>query len=546
MQSVLTRAAICVLILVVVLLAQPVTGITRHYLVSHDLWIALCLVLVWLGCRGWTPPARLPQRPPAIPMVAGFALVLCVLLWAGTYGVMLDYPLTRDEHMVVFDGASLAAGKTAERLPPEWAGFASALVPDFLIETGGEAVLASSYLPVNAAARGWFARIADPALFSPVLVAGGFILLWWIAQRLFPDSPQAQWVALGGYVASAQVLATGMTIYAMTGHLVLNLLWLALFLKDRWWSHALAMLTGVLAMGLHQFVFHPLFAAPFVLWLLLQRRWLLVLAYGAAYGAGLLWWLAWPGMVIASAGAIPQASGQGSIGGVIETRILPLISRIDARALPLMGHNLVRALAWNAAFLLPFLLALGPSFRRRDPVVLALVAGLVLTLAAMMILLPYQGHGWGYRYIHGLIGSLCLLAAYGFREKAAEQPARAGGIAVMLLAASMLVQVPAGLWSAHRFVAPHARLGHMVEAQQADFVIVDDLRYPGMIDEVRNRADLSNRPLVFSRYHLGDNRIAVLCARGSVAVVGARDVAAAGLETAPNPAAAPLGVPCAP
>lgn len=544
MQSVLMRSAVGVLIVLLALLAVPLAGITQYYFASHDLFVALGLVLVWLGCRIKAPQIPLPRHAPGMPVVAIIAMLLCGLLWAGAYGVMFDYPLTRDEHMVVFDGTTLAAGKAAEQLPGEWIGFASALVPDFLIDTGGEAVLASNYLPVNAAARGWFAQIADPALFSPLLVAAGLLLMWRIARHLFPDHPAAQWLALAGYAASAQVLATGMTVYAMTGHLVLNLLWLALFLRDRWWSHAAAMLIGVLAMGLHQFVFHPLFAAPFVFWLLMQRRWMLVLAYGAAYGAGLILWLAWPGLLIAWSGVTVADSAPTAIGGVIETRIMPLISRIDARALPLMGYNLVRAAAWNAAFLLPFLLALGPVLRRRDPVVLALVAGLVLTLVAMTVLLPYQGHGWGYRYIHGLIGSLCLLAAYGFRELAAQQPARAGGIAVVLLAASVVVQVPAGLWSAHRFVGPHASLNRIVEAQQADFVIVDDLRYPGIIDEVRNRADLTNRPLVFSRYHLGDDRIAVLCARGSVAVVGAREVAAAGLETAPNTAVAPLGVPC--
>jgi len=43
-----------------------------------------------------------------------------------------------------------------------------------------------------------------------------------------------------------------------------------------------------------------------------------------------------------------------------------------------------------------------------------LVAGLVLTLLAMFMLLPYQGHGWGYRYLHGLIGSAALLGGYGW------------------------------------------------------------------------------------------------------------------------------------
>lgn len=438
-------------------------------------------------------------------MVLAAALLLVALLWAGTYVVMFDYPLTRDEHMVLFDGASYAAGKMAEPRPAEWAGFATALVPDFLIETEGSVLLVSLHLPGNAAARAVFAKIADPALFSPLMVAAGLVVLWDIAERLFPDHPQVRW--------------------------------LALFLKDRWWSHGCAMVVGVLAMGLHQFVFHPLFAAPFVLWLLVQRRWALVLAYGAAYGAGLMLWLAWPTMVVQWGGVtIPVVSEQATLGGVIETRILPKITRIDPRTLELMADNLVRLLAWNAIFLLPFLLALGPALRRREPIVLALAGGVVLTLAAVAILLPYQGHGWGYRYIHGLIGSLVLLAGFGYRELARRESDHTEGAAAVMLAASALVMVPAALLSAHRFVEPHARLHGIVTAQQTDFVIVDDLAYPAIIDEVRNRADLSNRPLVFSRYHLGDDRIGVLCSRGSVAVVGAQAIAEVELAAMPTEA----------
>ncbi|MFN4020098.1 MAG: hypothetical protein ACK4IC_06230 [Erythrobacter sp.] len=514
------------------------------YFLQHDLWVAIALAALWLGCQQWTPALGLPHRAPALTPVLIVAGVLAGLTWAGAYLVMSDYPLTRDEHMATFDGAIFASGRLAERLPTEWAGFGRALVPAFLMETQGDALLVSAYLPVNAAARGLFGLIGDPALMNPLLAAIGLVLLWRIARNLLSDSPAAQWLVLGGYAVSAQVLLTAMTPYAMTGHLVLNLLWLALLLRDKWWSHLLAMVVGVLAMGLHQFVFHPLFAAPFVLWLLLKRRWLLVAGYGAAYGAGLVLWLAWPGIVADWAGLPAAARAPTTLAGVVESRILPLVTRIDPHTLPLMLSNLLRLVTWNAAFLLPLLLALGPALKRRDCVVLALLGGVVLTIAAMAILLPYQGHGWGYRYLHGLIGSLCLLAGFGYREIAAREAVRSDGAALAMLAASGLVIVPVALWWAQGFVRPHAALHKIISQTDADFVIVDDLAYPDAVDEVRNRADLSNRPLVFSRKYLGDDRIALLCARGTVAVAGAHTLAAAGMLAEPPAGTRPLAPPC--
>lgn len=529
MKSIYLRSVVLLLLVVLFLLANFQRHRAGDYLITHDLWIALGLIGVWATCASWTPRVRLPGRAPGAVAVMATAAAVCALLWAGTHVLMYDYPLTRDEHMVVFDGATFAAGKLAERLPEMWAGFGEALVPAFLIETEGSVLLVSSYLPVNAAARGFFGLVADPALMNPLLVAAGFVLLWRIARRLLPDDPPAQWLALAGYVFSAQVLVTGMTAYAMTGHLALNLLWLALFLRDRWWSHCLAMAVGVLAMGLHQFVFHPLFAGPFVLWLLVQRRWALVLGYGAAYAAGLVLWLAWLGIVTDWGGVPPEASEQSSIIGVIENRVLPVIAGFPLSDLQFIFYNIVRGLAWNAAFILPFMLALAPALKRRDPVVLALLGGCVLTLVAMAVLLPFQGHGWGYRYIHGLIGSLALLAACGYRELAALDRARADGAAVAMLAFSALIIVPAGLWSAHSYTRPHVALTRIVEAKQADFVVIDDLVYRNAVDQVRNRADLSNRPLVFSRMKMGDDKLRILCERGSVAVVGAQDIAVAGM-----------------
>src|SRR3546814_2509369 len=70
-----------------------------------------------------------------------------------------------------------------------------------------------------------------------------------------------------------------MTAYAMTAHFALNMVWLALFLRNDWKGHFGAAVVAFLAIGLHQLQFHPLFAAGFLFWIVLQRRWGLAAFY---------------------------------------------------------------------------------------------------------------------------------------------------------------------------------------------------------------------------------------------------------------------------
>lgn len=543
-KSVMLRPAIYLVIALAFLSIQSHWLLARYYFVSHDVFLALLFVAAWLGSAYWVPAVSLPQEAPRAKLVLPLALLICLVLWAGTHWWMFDYPLTRDELMVVFDAATYAQGKLAEPLPPEWIGYGEVFAPAFLLDTPGFGLMVSGYLPVNAAMRGFFAMVADPALMNPLQIAIGFVALWWIARRIFPDDGPAQWLTLAGYLVSSQILVTAMTTYAMSGHLALNLVWLALFLKDRWWSHALAMVIGVLAMGLHQFVFHPLFAAPFVLWLLLQKRWLPVIAYGGVYLAGVALWMSWPGIVMDWAGVTPAPGKEGGILTFVIERALPLITERDPLTIQLMFYNLVRGVGWNALFILPFLLAVGPALKRREPIVLALLGGIILTLLAMALLLPYQGHGWGYRYIHGLLGSLCLLAAFGYREIAAHDRRWAEGAAVLLIGITVLIALPANLWSARSFTAPYVALTKIVEAQEADFVIVDDYRYWGAVDQTRNRADLSNRPLIFAGRFISDEQIAELCERGSVKVISTKEMVATGMVGYPRDVPAMDTEPC--
>ncbi len=469
---------------------------------------------------------------PSMPMVLSVAVVLALVLWAGTYALMHDYPLTRDEHMVVFDAAIYASGRLAEPLAMPWRAFATALVPAFLLEVPDNALLVSNYMPGNAAMRAAFSAIADPALMNPLLTGIGLVALHDIARRMFADVPAAIWVVLAGYVLSAQVLVTAMTTYAMTAHLALGLVWLALFLRGRWWQHVLAMALGAWALGLHQVIFHPLFAGPFILTLLQQRKWRTFAAYALVYGSALLFWTTYPGLVLEQSG-IAAAQGQGETGGpvgFVTDRVIPLFTDRGEGGLALMLLNLMRLIAWTPLFILPLVAMAWPDIRHDRGIALPLAAGVVLTVVAMFALLPYQGHGWGYRYLHTQLGSLALLAGYGYARWAGRDADAASNGTVILGAITALVVLPFLLWSASSYVRPAAVMHDRIAATDADFVIIDTDTTKAAIDQVRNRPDLSNRPILVASHELDDAMLAQLCSRGTVATVGAREFVAGGFH----------------
>ena len=143
-----------------------------------------------------------------------------------------------------------------------------------------------------------------------------------------------------------------MTSFAMSGHLALNLLWLALFLENRRATHIGAAIVGFLATGLHQPLAHPLFVLPFMGLIAAQRRWRLLAFYGMSYALISAFWLAWPVWISAhGVGAIRrQRAGCGFID-----RLLNVVGAPNLRGLTLMAANLLRFAAWQHLLLLPCL-----------------------------------------------------------------------------------------------------------------------------------------------------------------------------------------------
>ncbi len=533
------------------ILAQPATITTYFFAGDTACLLGLAVFLGFAAVA--TPSARLGgwvrfEHAPA-RSAAAIAVLLAAVALAGTVLVHHGIGLSYDEVMAAFDARIFLGGRLIAPLAPEWRHSVPALAPSFVLPVPGDTAWASSYLPVNAAFRAAFALAATPALTGPVLAAVAVLAVAGIARRLWPERPDAALVAALMLATSPQVVVTAMTPYAMTAHLALNLVWLWLFLRGGRLGHGGAVAAGFLACGLHQVIFHPLFAAPFLFGLVAARRWRLSAVYLVAYGLiGTFWTLYWQGVLLASGHA---GTGAGVGAGYMAGKLAALLHDFDRRGLDVMAMNLVRFLAWQSPLLLPLAVAALPAVRRGAALARPLAFGIALTVAAMFVLLPFQGHGWGYRYLHGLIGSACLLAAQGWVELSRAMAARTRAAAAATLGfgwlSACLVLIPGRGIEVERFVAPYAGALAAIANDPAETILVDARALVYGADLVRNDPYLRDGRVVATIQGLDPARLADLCARGRVALFGAAEGARFGIARADaTPAALPPSCPVRP
>ncbi|MBB3980848.1 hypothetical protein GGR44_000479 [Sphingobium fontiphilum] len=460
-----------------------------------------------IGRRGGAALAfPAPNARTVLPLIALMALAA----WAGHYLVFQDYILSRDEEVARFAAAYMKDGMIGRPIPPEWQLYRRAIMPEFFSPFGAGRYWTAAYLPVNSAVQAIFWRLGDPDVASPVMLAVGLGALWRVALRLFPAQPGAVWAALMMAFTSSQLFVTAMTPYAMTGHFALNMVWLALVLHGRWWSHGAAGLVALVAAGLHQWHFPPIFIAPFILWMLLGRKWGQAAFHVAVLAAiVILWAKIWPAFLIDQLG--PATDVRPSAG--VADKVGSLFDRLAAKWQPLV--NISRFVAWNNLLLLP-LAVVGvagidwrKALRGRDialPLALGGMAGLGLSLA--------QGYGWGFRYAHGFIGPLCLLAAMGWTRLRPDRAARtlwAGCLIALGMAAFLTMR-------AHDFVAPYAASHRMIRDSGYDVVLIDPRGGLFVTDLVRGDDGQPGLPIVMNLGMLRMEQVEMLCANYSVAL----------------------------
>jgi hypothetical protein len=537
-------AALTLLVLALVTIAlpgfnkYPLEGLSALLAVTQDLPVVPVLLLIWILARRCAIAGAPPEPPlrPALWIAGSIALILLVG-WAGHYVVFSGYDLSRDEQMASFDAAIFRSGQLFSPIPAAWRPFADALNLRFILPIGAREFWVSSYLPLHAAWRAAFSYFADPALASPVMAALGAFCIWRVSRLLWPASASTQIVAVLLYAFSSQVLVTAMTAFSMSMHLALNMLWLWLFLLDRRRTHAAAMAVGWVATGIHQPLFHPLFVLPFLFLLAGQKRWKLLAAYLLAYALIAAFWLAWP-LWISAHGSAPAVAISDHSGIGFFERLRAVFNAHHINGLWLTAANLLRFICWQHPLLVPLAIVGVWSNFREQALCRALSIGFVLPILFMAILLPWQGHGWGYRYVHPVLGNAILLGAYGWQTLEARG-INLRGAAVISSALALLVLFPVHAVMAHRLASPFAKVESEFASADTDILIVDTQAAPFAEDLVLNRPDLSNRPKILIARFLKPSDMASLCKLGSVEFVPAAQLAplrrAFGISLPPRP-----------
>jgi hypothetical protein len=428
--------------------------------------------------------------------IIGIALAVVTIGYVGHYLVLLGYDLSRDEQLADFDAMIYAHGHWVWPLPAPWQADARQLNLLFMQPVEHPVAWVSAYLPGNSLLRAAMSLLGLAPLTSPLLAGLSVVLVWACARRLWPENNGAD-REVGGVVVlllalSGQVVMTAMSAYAMSAHLCFNLLWLWLFLRDRQGSDALAVVVGFIGTGLHQPLFHPLFVAPFLVLLLLDRRWGRLAWFTGCYLLAAAFWSVWPWWthsLVSGPLSSPDVTGAG-VG--IWSRLTALLHNAHPYG-PLMAANLLRFVTWQHILLLPLLIA-GFGAVRHDRMAAALAAGLVLPMLVMSILLAFQGNGFGYRYLHGVIGNAALIGGYGWR-RLAPWAATVRPLFLGASLASLLITLPLQAWMAHGDYGVFAGLNARIDTSGAGYIILGADDVPLARDLVLNKPDLSNRPI---------------------------------------------------
>ncbi|MEO7932885.1 MAG: hypothetical protein ABIT76_06985 [Chthoniobacterales bacterium] len=435
---------------------------------------------LWLGKKIWLPETwatRIFDSRIAVPTLALFSLIFSA---AGVWLVMHNRPLAADENMPDFQARIFLSGQLQETIPEKLRPIVQTFTPLNAVISADRTRWNQAYLPVYAALRAPFLFLHLQTLVNPLLGAVAMMSMAGVCRILWPEKP---WLSVAGaaFVAlSPQVLITGMTSYAMPAHLALNTVWLWLYLrpKSRWfWC---APIVGVLAVGLHSPFVHALFAAPFLLRLVLDRRWKPAAVFAGIYLAGCVgyyfWWHFFAPVNAASTGLFSIQRPGYAIGQAI---------------------NFLNLMSWSA-LPVPLLTGLAIWKYRQLPVPLRDGAMACLLTFVFYAMISFdQGLGWGNRYFHGVLGCYYLLAVFGLDVLIGCSGKKwALGCVLSGCLVTVLLLIPLRAWQAEKFVRPFAVAQERFQKMDVDLVLLDPRMAWYSSDLRRNNPSLTNRPLI--------------------------------------------------
>jgi hypothetical protein len=509
--------------------------------------LALTAALTWLtvartksndgtdwGLRGIALASRIPTWSVAVAVLA--------LTFVGGAVLLHGIDLSMDEFTASFQARIFASGRMQAPVPTEWRELAPWMTPVFVNYKPAAGVWVSSYLPGYAAIRTIFTLANVEALTNPVLAALSVVLTVAVARRMWTGERAVRSAALAllFLVLSAQFLVTSMGAYSMTAHLCLNLCWLWLYLRNDRAGLAAAPWVGVLALGLHNPFPHALFVTPFLFRLVRERRFTLVAYFAAVYLAGSIGWYQWLQFVQTDVNGAVAVIGAGSFGEGVGGGILHLFAIPNFFRFFVQGMSLSLLLTWQTPAVVLFLPIAVMSWRRLGATERDLAAGLIGTWLFFTLFDADQGHGWGYRYMHAVLGNAILLAVAGAEE--VWQTGRRAMVARLVVASALLtvaIQWPLRAVQTERFVRPYAAALSYVKTRPAAVVAVDPRAAWYGRDFVRNDPFLAETPKVIGvrvvRGRLPNPADLPASARARVHAVTTKELAALGVPVFARP-----------
>lgn len=429
------------------------------------------------------PPSRIPRltlvhfRPVHVA-----ALVFGITL-AGGHVAHHGLPLSMDEFNSEFQSQILAGGKLTAEVPDEVVPVVAQVQPTFVTFRSKEQDWFSSYLPAYSGLRALLVPAGLTALLNPLLAALAILAIASLARQLWPGSAAAAGMSMMLLASSAQFLATSMSGYSMPAHLLLNLVWMLLYLRAWPTAQLAAPWVGVLAMGLHNPFPHALFVAPFLVRMLRQREWLRAAYYSVVYAVGSLLWWQW--LRIALSIDVAAAAESFAAPGALQA------------GTQLMSWAMLQS--WQTPLACAAVLAAILGWRTLSGLQRDLAAGVGLSLLFYALLPFSQGHGWGYRYAYAVLGNVILLAVTGLMHcRSQAMRARILALTAASIAVSVTIELPLRAWQIERFVRPWAAAQrYLAELPVATVAVPTDSIWYGR-DLVRNSPFLSTEPLILA------------------------------------------------
>ena len=207
----------------------------------------------------------------------------------------------------------------------------------------------------------------------------------------------------------------------------------------------------------------------------------------------------------------------------------------NPKMLVIQPMDLLLVMGWSAlATPLLAVIGFGRIFREK-PIIRDAALSCLLTFGFYYFFYLDQGHGWGYRYFHGTISCLILVAVAGWValvERCGERNAQR--FLFVAMAASLFVALPLRCLQAESFIRPFAEASETIHSMDASVVGLDPREAWYSADLIRNDPFLENRPVVAALVNLWPAEIAALARAGKAQFLSRKEIGAFGLATTPR------------